>query len=140
MGTRLLTPCARTVLICSWCECLCIDLFSLVCAVSVLTSGSNVTGDGWYWSLDVHVLSPVQRSPVTHTAYTMQETETCVVLSCNTTRQPLPIPSQDTLRGGRRHGQLTKCWTDNVKEWTSMPMPKLLTLASRQKRPEDHLR
>ena len=26
-----------------------------------------------------------------------------------------------------------KCWTDNVKEWTSLSMPELLTMASRRK-------
>ena len=34
---------------------------------------------------------------------------------------------QDTLEGGRRHGRQRKCWVDNIKEWTSLPMPELLT-------------
>ena len=27
-----------------------------------------------------------------------------------------------TLEGGRRRGWQTKCWMDNIKEWTSLPM------------------
>ena len=37
---------------------------------------------------------------------------------------------QDTLEGGRRRGRQRKCWMDNIKEWTSLPMPELLTRAS----------
>ena len=37
---------------------------------------------------------------------------------------------QGTLEGRRRRGRLRKCWVDNVKEWTSLPMPKLLPVAS----------
>ena len=32
-------------------------------------------------------------------------------------------------RCGRRRGRQRKCWMDNVKEWTSLPMPELLTMA-----------
>ena len=40
---------------------------------------------------------------------------------------------QGTLEGGRRRGRQGKCWMDNVKEWTSLPMPELLTRASCRK-------
>ena len=35
-----------------------------------------------------------------------------------------------TLGGGWCHGRQRKCWLDNVKEWTSLPMLELLTMAS----------
>ena len=34
-----------------------------------------------------------------------------------------------SLEGGRRHGRHRKCWMDNIKQWTSLPMPELLTRA-----------
>ena len=37
---------------------------------------------------------------------------------------------QGTLEGGRRRGRQSKCWMDNIKEWTSLTMPELLTRAS----------
>ena len=40
---------------------------------------------------------------------------------------------QGTLEGGRRRGRQRKCWMDNVKEWTSLPVPELLTGASCRK-------
>ena len=40
---------------------------------------------------------------------------------------------QGTLEGGRRRGRQKKCWMDNVKDWTSLPMPVLLTMASCRK-------
>ena len=40
---------------------------------------------------------------------------------------------QGTLEGGRRRGRQRKCWMDNSKEWTSLPMPELLTRASCRK-------
>ena len=40
---------------------------------------------------------------------------------------------QGTLEGGRRCGQQRKCWMANIKEWTSLPMPDLLTTASCRK-------
>ena len=40
---------------------------------------------------------------------------------------------QDTLEGGQCCGQQRKCWMDNIKERTSLPMPKLLTKASCRK-------
>ena len=40
---------------------------------------------------------------------------------------------RSTLEGGFRHGWQRKYWMDNVKKWTSLPMPKLLTTASCRK-------
>ena len=37
---------------------------------------------------------------------------------------------QGTWEGGRRRGRQRKCWMDNLKEWTYLPMPELLTKAS----------
>ena len=39
---------------------------------------------------------------------------------------------QDILEGGRRRGRQRK-WMDNIKEWTSLPMPELLIMASCRK-------
>ena len=38
-----------------------------------------------------------------------------------------------TLEGGQRRGRQRKCWMDNIKEWTTLPMPKLLTRTSCRK-------
>ena len=38
-----------------------------------------------------------------------------------------------TLEGGWCYSQQRKCWVDNIKEWTSLPMPELLTNASCRK-------
>ena len=43
------------------------------------------------------------------------------------------------LMGGRRRGRLRKCWMENIKERTSLPMPELLTMASCRKRLEEDL-
>ena len=40
---------------------------------------------------------------------------------------------QGTMEGGRHHGCHRKCWMDNVKGWTSLLMPELLTRASCRK-------
>ena len=40
---------------------------------------------------------------------------------------------QGTLEGGWCHGWQRKYWVDNIKEWTSLPMPELLTMASSRK-------
>ena len=40
---------------------------------------------------------------------------------------------QCTLEGGWCCGWLRKCWMDNIKEWTYLPMPKLPTMASCRK-------
>ncbi|XP_076468832.1 uncharacterized protein LOC143299483 [Babylonia areolata] len=37
---------------------------------------------------------------------------------------------QGTVEGGRRRGRQRKSWSDNVKEWTKMTMPDLLTTAA----------
>ena len=34
---------------------------------------------------------------------------------------------------GRRRGRQRKCWMDNIKKWTSLPMPELLMTASCRK-------
>ena len=36
---------------------------------------------------------------------------------------------QRTQKGGQCGGWQRKCWMDNSKEWTSLPMPELLTKA-----------
>ena len=38
---------------------------------------------------------------------------------------------QGTLEGGQRRGRKRKCWMDNLKEWTSLPMPELLASAQK---------
>ena len=40
---------------------------------------------------------------------------------------------QGTLEGGRCRGRQRKCWMDNIKEWTSLPIPELLRRASGRK-------
>ena len=54
-----------------------------------------------------------------------QETETCMVVACHTPRQPFKAIPQDTFKGGRRLGQWGKCLLDNIKEWTSLPLPEV---------------
>ena len=44
-----------------------------------------------------------------------------------------------TLEGGARRGRQWKCWMDNIKKRTSLPMPGLLTRDLLQKRPEEDL-
>ena len=39
-----------------------------------------------------------------------------------------------TLEGGRRRDRQRKCWMDNIKVWTSLPMPERLTGASCRKK------
>ena len=36
---------------------------------------------------------------------------------------------QGTFEGGQHRGQQRKCWTD-IKEWTSLPLPELLSMAA----------
>ena len=38
-----------------------------------------------------------------------------------------------TLEGRRCHGQQRKYWIDSIKEWTSVPLPELLAVASCRK-------
>ena len=40
---------------------------------------------------------------------------------------------QGILEVGRRFGRHRKCWMDNIKEWTSLPVPELLTRTFCQK-------
>ena len=40
---------------------------------------------------------------------------------------------QGTLEGERHRGRQRKCWMDNIKEWTSLPVPDLPTRASCRK-------
>ena len=42
---------------------------------------------------------------------------------------PITIRQTDTRQLTRSRG---KCWMDNVKEWTPLPMPELLMMASRK--------
>ena len=36
---------------------------------------------------------------------------------------------QGTVPGGRRRGRPKKCWHDNIKEWTELPLAQTLRLA-----------
>ena len=40
---------------------------------------------------------------------------------------------QGTLKDGWCHGQLRKCWMNNIKKWTSLPVQEMLTWASSRK-------
>ena len=40
---------------------------------------------------------------------------------------------QGTMKGGWCHGWQKECWMDNIKVWTSLPMPELLIRASCRK-------
>ena len=40
---------------------------------------------------------------------------------------------QGTLEGGQHRGRERKCWMDSIKDWTSLPMPELITRASCRK-------
>ena len=53
--------------------------------------------------------------------------ETCFVV-CGTTASLIPF-FQGTLGGWRRRGWKKKCWTDNVKERTSLSVLELLAIA-----------
>ena len=58
----------------------------------------------------------------------------------NVPRQPLHnYPPGHALEGGGHRDWQRQCWMDNVKKWTSLPMPELLTLDSRRKRLEEDL-
>ena len=41
---------------------------------------------------------------------------------------------QGTLEGGQRRGRQGKYWMDNIKEWTSLPMPEPLIMASSRRK------
>ena len=46
---------------------------------------------------------------------------------------------QGTLKGGRCNGGQGKCLVDNIKEWISLPIPDLLTMASRRKKMQENI-
>ena len=68
-----------------------------------------------------------------------QETESCMFRACHSPRHPSITIPQGTLEDGRRRGRQSKCWTDTIKAWTSLPMPELLTRASCRKVLEGNL-
>ena len=63
-----------------------------------------------------------------------EEMEAGMVWACRTPQQPLQKPFLRASEGGRRRGRHRKCWMDNIKKWTSLPMPELLTRASCRKK------
>ena len=54
----------------------------------------------------------------------------CVVFLCDSLFQTI---LQGTFDVGRRHGRQKKCWMDNIRDWTYLPMPELLITASCRK-------
>ena len=77
-------------------------------------------------------------------AVSYSETETSMVRACHN-----HVPRhhglsktifQGTLGGGRRRGRQRKCWMNDVKEWTSLPMPELAHNGLLQKRLKEDLR
>ena len=59
-----------------------------------------------------------------------QETETCMVRACHTPRQPLQHPSfRTSWRLGNAVFGRGNAGVDNIKEWTSLPIPELPTRA-----------
>ena len=78
---------------------------------------------------------------ISSTFWTLWINETCMVWTCHKPWQPLqnqPSAVQSTLEGGQCHGQQRKCWINNIKKWTSLPMseppmPELPKVASRKK-------
>ena len=76
--------------------------------------------------------------PCGHTRTTSNnsaDTETRKFRACQASRQHFQNhPSGHAPLGGARlRGRHRKCWMDNMKEWTSLPMPELLTMAFRRK-------
>ena len=59
--------------------------------------------------------------------------ETCMVRACHTLQHPPQNQPPGHLGGGPRRGRHEKCWIDNIKKWTSLPMPELPTRASCRK-------
>ena len=63
-----------------------------------------------------------------------REMEACMVRACQAYHDSLSKTIlQGTLEGGWRHDRQMKCWKDNIKEWTFLPMPELPTRASCRK-------
>ena len=58
-----------------------------------------------------------------------QGTNTCMIRACHTSRQPLQNHFSGHLGGWATPRSAKKCWMDNTREWTSLPMQVLLTLA-----------
>ena len=59
-----------------------------------------------------------------------QEAETCMARHVARHGSLSKTILQGTLGVGRHRGQQRKCWVDNIKKWTSAPMPELLTRVS----------
>ena len=62
-----------------------------------------------------------------------QERKTCMVRACHTPWQHLQNILQGIMNCGRCRGRQRKCWIDNFKEWTFLPMSELLTRVSCRK-------
>ena len=62
-----------------------------------------------------------------------QETEICMVQACHTPQRLSKTILQGTFEGGGCSGQQKKCWMDNIREGTSLPMPEPFTKASCRK-------
>ena len=62
-----------------------------------------------------------------------QETEIYVVRACHTSRQPLQSHPSVYLGGWATPWSADVRWIDNTKEWTSLPVPELLTRPSCRK-------
>ena len=62
-----------------------------------------------------------------------QKTDTTMVRACHAPRQPLQKHTSGHLGGWATPWSAQESWMDNVKQWTSLPMPDLLKLASRKK-------
>ena len=62
-----------------------------------------------------------------------QDRKTCMVRTCHTPRQPLHNHPSGHQGGWATSWSQRKCWMDNIKEKTSLPMPELLTRVSCRK-------
>ena len=66
-----------------------------------------------------------------------QETGNRIVRVCHIRLDSLCKPVlQATSGAGRHRGWPRKCWMDNVMEWTSLPMPEMVTMASAEEKTE----
>ena len=57
---------------------------------------------------------------------TVNHTLTCDLMNCAsraTTVSPNPSFARGIFEGGQRRGRQLKCWMDNIKEWTTLPIP-----------------
>ena len=95
-----------------------------VLCISYLEHKTN----NWVWSkinflvgLQEPLLATVKRQKLSWFGYvTRHDSLSKTILQC-------------TLEGGRRRGRQRKCWMDNIKVGTSLPMSELLTRASCRK-------